>query len=142
MHVPRFISCVVQPLQFKYISIPGMIFIYFSIVFNGIVIFIWKSFFKSNHLLKTVTNYNIIGGGGCPTPFLPMEKCVFSHFSPWGKWEKKYMERKGKVFISLSFHILFPHFSHGKNGKTHIFPWAKMGLDPSIIRSYLKCTLS
>ena len=44
VHVPKVISCVVQPLQFKYISIPGIILIYFSIVFNGIVIFIWKSF--------------------------------------------------------------------------------------------------
>ena len=44
---------------------------------------------------------------GGPTPFLPMEKCVFSHFCPWGKMGKKYMERKVKVFISLSFHILF-----------------------------------
>ena len=44
-----------------------------------------------------------LGGGGGPTPFLPMEKCVFSHFPPMGK-----------------------------NGKTHIFPWAKMGLDPPL----------
>ena len=56
---------------------------------------------------------------------------VQPHFSPWGKMGKKYMERKGKVLISLSFHILFsPFFPMGKNGKTHIFPWAKMGLDP------------
>ena len=65
-----------------------------------------------------------LGKIGGPTPFLPMEK-----------WEKKYMERKGKelislsfhmlkymegegkLFISLSFHILFSHFS----------PWEKMG---------------
>ena len=68
---------------------------------------------------------------GGPTPFLAMKKCVFSHFSPWGKMGKKYMERRVKVFISLSFHILFsPFFPMGKNGKTHIFPWAKMGLDP------------
>ena len=41
------------------------------------------------------------------------------------------MERKGKVFISLSFHILFsPFFPMGKNGKTHIFPWAKNGVGP------------
>ena len=41
-----------NPSNFKYISIPGIIFIYFSIVFNGIVIFIWKSF-KSNQYLMT-----------------------------------------------------------------------------------------
>ena len=66
--------------------------------------------------------------GEGPTPFLPMEKCEFSHFFPWGK---KYMEREGNEYFSLSFHILFfPFFPMGKNGKTHIFPWAKMGLDP------------
>ena len=66
-------------------------------------------------------------GGGCPTPFLPMEKCVFSHFSPWGKMGKKVHGKKGK-----SIHFpLFPYtfFPMGKNGKTHIFPRAKMGLD-------------
>ena len=26
---------------------------------------------------------------GGPIQFLPIEKCVFSHFFPWGKWEKK-----------------------------------------------------
>ena len=41
------------------------------------------------------------------------------------------MEREGNEYFSLSFHILFfPFFAMGKNGKTHIFPWAKMGLDP------------
>ena len=25
---------------------------------------------------------------------------------------------------------VFPFFPMGKNGKTHISPWAKMGLDP------------
>ena len=44
---------------------------------------------------------------------------------------KKYMEREGNEYFSLSFHILFfPFFPMGKNGKTHLFPWAKMGLDP------------
>ena len=48
--------------------------------------------------------------------------------SPHGeKWEKKYMEREGKVFISLSFHILFPMV---KNGKRHIFPMGKTGVGP------------
>ena len=41
------------------------------------------------------------------------------------------MEREGNEYFSLSFHILFfPFFLLGKNGKTHIFPWEKMGLDP------------
>ena len=36
--------------------------------------------------------YNI----GGPTPFLPMEKCVFSHFFPWGKMGKKVYGKRGK----------------------------------------------
>ena len=72
------------------------------------------------------------GGGEGPTPLLLMEKCVFSHFFPMGKnGGKKYMEREGNEYCSLSFHILFfPFVPIGKNGKAHIFPWAKMGLDP------------
>ena len=55
----------------------------------------------------------------------------FSHFPHGEKWGKKYMESEGNEYFSLSFHILFfPFFPMGKNGKTHIFPWAKMGLDP------------
>ena len=71
-----------------------------------------------------------IGGGG-PTPFLPMEKCVFPFF-PMGKnGEKKYMERKGKVFISLSFHILFfPIFPHGKKWENTHFSMGKNGVGP------------
>ena len=77
----------------------------------------------------------IICGGGGPTPFLPNEKCVFSHFSPWGKMGKKVYGKKGK-----GIHFpLFPYtfFPMGKNGKTHIFPWAKMGLTPP---NLCKCT--
>ena len=51
---------------------------------------------------------------GGSTPFLPMEKCLFSHFFPWGKWGKKYMEREGNEYFSLSFHIVFSHFSRGE----------------------------
>ena len=41
------------------------------------------------------------------------------------------MERERNEYFSLSFHILFfPFFPMAKNGKTHIFPWAKMELDP------------
>ena len=57
-------------------------------------------------------------GGEGPSPFLPMEKCVFSHFFPWGKMGKKYMEREGNEYFCLSFHILFFHFSPlGKMGE-------------------------
>ena len=38
------------------------------------------------------------------------------------------MGKKGKsIHFSLCPYTFFPM---GKNGKTHIFPWAKMGLDP------------
>ena len=53
--------------------------------------------------------YLILALGGGPTPFLPMEKCVFSHFSPWGK-----MGKKGKS-------IHFPLFPY------NFSPWEKMG---------------
>ena len=75
---------------------------------------------------------------GGPTPFLPMEKWGTKYmeregneyFPPWGKMGKK-VYREGNEYFSLSFHILFfSFFPMGKNGKTHIFPWANMGLDP------------
>ena len=70
-------------------------------------------------------------GGGVQPHFCPWKNVCFPIFPHGEKWEKKCMERDGKVFISLSFHILFSlFFLMGKNGKTHIFPWAKMGLDP------------
>ena len=81
-----------------------------------------------------VLHDHIEGGGGRPTLFLPMVKCVYSHFSPWGKsGKKKYMEREGKVFISLSFHILFPIFPRGKKmGKHTFFNGQKWGWTPLI----------
>ena len=39
-----------------------------------------------NMKIPLVIGYCKLGG---PTPFLPLEKCVFSHFSPWGKMGKK-----------------------------------------------------
>ena len=86
-------------------------------------------------------HYTLHSLGG-PTPFLSMEKCVFSHFFPWGKMGKKYMEREGNEYFSLSFHIIFfPFFPMGKNGKTHIFPWAEMGLDPPTPYALLQSTV-
>ena len=62
---------------------------------------------------------NVMGGGG----FNP----IFAR----GKMVKKYMEREGNEYFSLSFHILFfPFFPMEKMGKDTFFPWAKMGLDP------------
>ena len=74
--------------------------------------------------------YPIWGGGGFNPIFAHGKMCVFPFF-PMGKNGKKSIWKEGKVFISLSFHILFsPFFPMGKNRKTHIFPWAKMRLDP------------
>ena len=75
-----------------------------------------------------VANRKVFGGGGGSNPFLPMEKCVFSYFFPWGK---KYMEREGNEYFSLSFQILFfPFFRHGENRKTHFFSMGKNGVGP------------
>ena len=69
--------------------------------------------------------------GGVQPHFCPWKNVCFPTFSHREKWGKKYMEREGNEYFSLSFHILFfPFFPLGKNGKTHIFPWAKMGLNP------------
>ena len=79
-------------------------------------------------------------GGGGSNPIFAHGKNVsfpiFSHFSPWEKMGKKYMEREGNEYSS---HILFPIFPYGerweKMGKDTFFPWAKMGLDhPSVCR--------
>ena len=93
--------------------------------------YLFLKFQATNYIAILPTKITAVQNGGGPTPFLPMEKCVFSHFFPWGKMGKKYMEREVNEYFLLSFHILFfPFFPMGKNGKTHIFPWEKMGLDP------------
>ena len=82
------------------------------------------------HVNQEITNCR--GGGGGETPFLPMEKCVFSHFFLMGKNGEKsiWKEREMNTFPFRSIYI-FSHFSPmGKNGKTHNFPRAIMGLDP------------
>ena len=75
-------------------------------------------YFSQKQLPETITRalYNNWGGGG-PTPFLPMEKCVFSHFSPWGKMGKKVYGKKGKsIHFPLFPYTFFPFFPMGKNG--------------------------
>ena len=73
--------------------------------------------------------YDNSGGGS--NPFLPMEKCEFSHFFPWGKMGKKYMEREGNEYFSLSFHILFfPIFPHGEKWESTHFSMGKIGVGP------------
>ena len=48
-----------------------------------------------------------------------------------GKNGKKVYGKKGKIIhFPLFPYTVFPFFPMGKNGKTYIFPWAKMGLDP------------
>ena len=69
-------------------------------------------------------------GGGVPTLFLPMGKCIFSYFFPlfaMGKMGKKVYGKRGK---STNF-PLFPYtfFPWRKMGKDTFFTWAKMELD-------------
>ena len=102
------------------------------------------------------TSTNIWGGG--PTPFLPMEKCVFSHFShgeksiwkerekysfpslskyffphfsPWGKMGKKVYGKRGKsIHFPLFPYTFFPIFSHGKKWEKTHFSMGKNGVGP------------
>ena len=66
--------------------------------------------------------------------------CLFPFFPHGEKRKKKYMERERNECFSLSFHILFSHFSPwgktGKMGKDTLFPWAKMGLAPLYLYIY------
>ena len=69
--------------------------------------------------------------GGVQPHFCPRKNVCFPIFSHGEKWGKKYMEREGNEYFSLSFHILFfPFFPMGKGGKTHIFPWQKWDWTP------------
>ena len=67
------------------------------------------------------------GGGGVQPHFCPWKNVCFPIFPHGENWEKVY----GKRGKSINF-PLFPYtfFPMGKNEKTHIFPLAKMGLDP------------
>ena len=44
---------------------------------------------------------------GVQPHFCPWKNVCFPIFPHGEKWEKKYMEREGKVFICFSLHILF-----------------------------------
>ena len=66
----------------------------------------------------------ILGGGSNPI-FAHRKNVVFPIFSRGGK---KYMEREGNEYFSLSFHILFSPW--GKMGKHTFFHGQKRGLDP------------
>ena len=59
-----------------------------------------------------------------------MRFTVFSHGEKWGKSIWKEREMNTFPFLTIYF---FSYFSPwGKMGR-HIFPWAKMGLDPPFI---------
>ena len=65
-----------------------------------------------------------------------MSNPIFAHgkmcFFPFFPMGKKYMEREGNEYFSLSFHTrFFPFFPMGKNGKRHIFSMAKNGFGPT-----------
>ena len=72
-------------------------------------------------LYSGIQFYFVLGGGGESNP-------IFAHGKMWiyGKKEKSF-------HFPLFPYTFFPFFPMGKNGKTHIFPWAKMGLDPPVL---------
>ena len=69
-------------------------------------------------------------GGGWSNPIFAHGKCVFFHFFPWGK---KYMEREGNEYFSLSFH-------NGKMGKHTFFHGQKWDWTPPPKLSYIPPT--
>ena len=74
---------------------------------------------------------NTRGGGGGSNPIFAHGKMCFPIFSHGEKWGKKYMEREGNEYFSLSFHILFFPFSPwGKMGKHTFFHGQKWGWTP------------
>ena len=91
-----------------------------------------------------IIRFNKLLGGGSNPIFSHGKMCVFPFF-PMGK---KYMEREGNEYFSLSFHILFSHFSiyffspWGKMGKHTFFHGQKWGWTPSpIVVHYYQCFL-
>ena len=72
------------------------------------------------------------GGGGVQPHFCPWKNVSFPISSHGEKWGKKYMEREGNEYFSLSFHILFfPFFfSHGEKWENTHFSMGKNGVGP------------
>ena len=77
------------------------------------------------------------GGAGVQPHFCPWKNVCFPIFHHGEKWEKKYMEREGKVFISLSFHILFSHFSPWEKWENTHFSMGKSGVGPPCIYRFI-----
>ena len=69
-------------------------------------------------------SYTVTITGGS-NPIFPMGKiCLFPFFHIGKNGRKVHMEREGKAFVPLSFHILFFHFCPcEKMGKDTNFPW-------------------
>ena len=107
VHVPTFISCVAQPLQFKYTSIPGIIFIYFSIVFNGIVIFIWKSFKSKSYNKCQTLIYESQHG------FLPGKSCLTQTTNVIDDISGSLNKRNDVDMVYFDFAKAFDSVNHG-----------------------------
>ena len=116
----------------------------------SIILFRYKQFASKNYnaismynfLCKLITDLQksihfitgLLLGEGVQPHFCPWENVCFPILPHGEKWEKKYMEREGKVFISLSFHTLFPHFSPWeKVGKHSFFHGQKWGWTPPLL---------
>ena len=86
--------------------------------------------------VTTSLHYNQIGVfiGGVQPHFCSWKNVCFPIFSRGEKWGKKYMEREGNEYFSLSFHILFfPFFPMGKMGKRTFFHGQKWGWTPLLL---------
>ena len=88
------------------------------------------SMYTSN-MYKYQVNKSPKYGGGVQPHLCPWEKCVFSHFSPWGKMGKKVYGKRGKsIHFPLFPYTFFPiFFPWGKMGR-HNFPISKNGVGP------------
>ena len=95
-------------------------------------------------------------GKMCVFPFFPMGKKVYGKRGKWllfplfpytffpifphgEEWGKKYMEREGNEYFSLSFHILFsPFFPMGEKWENTYFSMGKNGVGPPP-QLFVKC---
>ena len=81
--------------------------------------------------ILTSNKHEVKNNWGGPTPFLPMKKCLFYHFSPLGKMGKKVYGKKGKsIHFPLFPYTFFPIFFHGKKWENTYFSMGKNGVGP------------
>ena len=84
----------------------------------------YKTIFDLNRFENILLDLNNEGGSN---PIFAHGKMCFPIFSHG----EKYMEREGNEYFSLSFHILFSHFSPwGKMGKHTLFHGQRWGWTP------------